>query len=521
MRLPRAGRDSFFSAIGRFRQIFPRVFIPMSSFSELLIDRTRWSSVFYAIAAYLLAAFLFSSVWFFGSWEMWWFWGVLILLCASCAFAGVGAALDICMGSPSRWYPARAIVALLSLVPFLGYGLIRATGESSPGMPIVAMEAERSLLLFATPVFVALLTLVCTNHRMRRIMLWLLLADMVMVGICGVVNHYLTNDMQILWVAANDFHYEGRASAPFYCPNHFSAYLNIGICYLAAICCTPGVKLKTFFLSLVIALLLTAANFYSLSRGGLASLFAGLAVGVPLFALRGHRPLFRFGGTFWGLLIAIGIGCAVRYTNNPLMQRMEKHPLWRAWMTSESHSEFADRFSDCFWYQFDRGTYIDSALRAWRCNPVWGIGPGQHSNRWGQFAATEDGVRPVNGDPKTLKKPRLTNTYYHLYEVHSDWTQLLEEYGVVGFLLFLIAYFTIAAVVFIRQGAVLSYSSSPIMERALPTAALLLLCVYTIHSLFDFSLQIPAIVWTIGFLLSAAVLACSDSAAQAGRGEIS
>ena len=67
----------------------------------------------------------------------------------------------------------------------------------------------------------------------------------------------------------------------------------------------------------------------------------------------------------------------------------------------------------------------------------------------------------------------------------------------------------------------LSYSSSPIMERALPTAALLVLCVYTIHSLFDFSLQIPAIVWTIGFLLSAAVLACSDSTAQAGRGEIS
>lgn len=494
----------------------------MAFFSELLIDRTRWSSVFYAIAAGLLTAFLLTDIWLFGSWEMWWFWGILLVLSAACAFAGIGVALDICMGSPSRRYPVRAIVALLSFVPFLLYGLIRATGESSAGMPIVAMEAERSLLLFGTPIFVALLTLVCTKHRTRRIMLWLLLADMVLVGLCGTINHFLTNDLQILWVAANDFHYEGRASAPLYCPNHFSAYLNIGICYLVAICFTPGVKWKTILTCLFVALLLTAANSFSLSRGGIASLFAGLAIGVPLFALRGRRPLFRIGGTVLGILVAIGVGCAIRYTDNPLMQRMETHPLWKAWKSSKTNSEFAQKFSDAFWYQFDRGTYIDSALRAWRSNPVWGIGPGQHSNRWGQFAATEDGVRPVNGDPRTLKWPRLRNTDYHLYEVHSDWTQLLEEYGVVGLLLFLLAYFTISVTIFIRQGRVLaspSSSSLSIMERTLPTAALLILCVYTIHSIFDFSLQIPAIVWTIGFLFAAAILACPDSALRANAEE--
>ncbi|MBO7223942.1 MAG: O-antigen ligase family protein, partial [Kiritimatiellae bacterium] len=97
----------------------------------------------------------------------------------------------------------------------------------------------------------------------------------------------------------------------------------------------------------------------------------------------------------------------------------------------------AERFHDTFWYGFDRGTYIGAALRAWESSPVLGIGPGQHSSRWGEFAATPDGTR----DP--YKAPRLRNDGYHLYEVHSDWTQLLEEYGIVGVVLFIIPMVTI------------------------------------------------------------------------------
>ncbi|MBQ3811059.1 MAG: O-antigen ligase family protein, partial [Kiritimatiellae bacterium] len=197
---------------------------------------------------------------------------------------------------------------------------------------------------------------------------------------------------------------------------------------------------------------------------------------------------------------------------NPLMNRMKGHPFWTAWERLGTASadggrpasawEFA---KDTFWYRFDRGMYIGAALRAWRSNPVWGIGPGQNQHRWTQFAATEDGVRPEPGHPEKLKRPRLLNDGYHLYEVHSDWTQLLEEYGVVGFALFCVAFLGIAAILCRRQTA-MADSSAPALDRALPLGVLLAGGVLSVQSLFDFSLQMPCIAWLCGFLVASAIL---------------
>ena len=151
------------------------------------------------------------------------------------------------------------------------------------------------------------------------------------------------------------------------------------------------------------------------------------------------------------------------------------------------------------------------ALRGWRSNPVWGIGPGQNAVRSPQFAATEDGVRPEPGRPETLKRPRLANAHFHLYEVHSDWIQLLEEYGAVGFALFCLPFAGVIVLLLLRQGETIRSRSLPALERGLPLGVLFAVGLLSIQSLADFSLQMPAVTWLAGYLVAAALLVAPRS----------
>ncbi|MBQ6102059.1 MAG: O-antigen ligase family protein, partial [Kiritimatiellae bacterium] len=191
---------------------------------------------------------------------------------------------------------------------------------------------------------------------------------------------------------------------------------------------------------------------------------------------------------------------------NPLMNRVAGHALWKAWAGAENGAAFRAKLHDAFWYSFDRGQYIGSALRAWKSNPVWGIGPGQHSNRWAEFEATPDGVRPdPDGPADAFKRPRQRDYSKHLYEVHSDWTQLLEEYGLAGLVLFLLPAGAVMWILADRQRSV-AEGDGPALARALPLGALLYCIVLILHSFGDFSLQMPSIVWLFSFVLSCAVL---------------
>jgi O-antigen ligase len=135
-----------------------------------------------------------------------------------------------------------------------------------------------------------------------------------------------------------------------------------------------------------------------------------------------------------------------------------------------------------------RYNMYSGALRAWReTDPRFGIGPGMHQHLWLHYAASPDGDRARG------IWPSRPNNGYHSYEVHSDWIQLLEEYGVVGFVLFLFAVGALTA--FLRRGF-----RSGIVEPVAFGGILCLVCM-AFHSLGDFNLQMPATTW----LLSAVV----------------
>jgi O-antigen ligase len=125
-----------------------------------------------------------------------------------------------------------------------------------------------------------------------------------------------------------------------------------------------------------------------------------------------------------------------------------------------------------------------------------------HQNLWLHYAASRDGDRAAG------IWPRFRNAKTHSYEVHNDWIQLLEEYGVVGFVLFLVAAFALmtlllrdyAAQARARRRA--DWSDGGGEDFCILLASLLIVVAIGFHSLGDFNLQIPGTNWMFAGILS-------------------
>ena len=543
--------------------------------------------LFHKLAFFCVCGVAILGPWAFSAWEMWWFWPIALLLFAGVLFAGVGSIIEMIINSsygdtaPEVGYfifGKRKLVMLISIIPFIAYAIVRFVFHTDTQHQFVYMDGERSLLLFITPVLLAVtMLLVCTRKRL----VWLcfaILINMFLVAIYSIINHYVTNDTLVLWFEVpRSMWYGGRASGVFFCPNHLSAFMNFGILFTVALLLTPrkkGVDSKQVLwlniLATTVLPFLLWANVLTLSRGGMASLFVALVVGLSIFGFSNVKPLKRIGIILGVIISAVLLLVLIFSTENIIHERCKKHGFYRL-MTEESEQSFGERLHETFWYGFDRGWYIGSALRAWESNPVWGIGPGQHSSRWGEFAATPDGTR------EPFKAPKMRNDGYHLYEVHSDWTQLLEEYGIVGIVLFIIPMLTIFGGLINAKRQALkdlrTHSESHSTRRkyidentsieahhkanddsldenideaaldnneehhhkhhrkhrkteygfatlttpaefkiaaALPLAALLMCICMIFHSIGDFSFQIPTIVWTFAIFIASALMINSE-----------
>ncbi len=543
--------------------------------------------LFHKLAFFCVCGVAILGPWAFSAWEMWWFWPIALLLFAGVLFAGVGSIIEMIINSsygdtaPEVGYfifGKRKLVMLISIIPFIAYAIVRFVFHTDTQHQFVYMDGERSLLLFITPVLLAVtMLLVCTRKRL----VWLcfaILINMFLVAIYSIINHYVTNDTLVLWFEVpRSMWYGGRATGVFFCPNHLSAFMNFGILFTVALLLTPrkkGVDLKqVLWLNILAATVLPFllwANVLTLSRGGMASLFVALVVGLSIFGFSNVKPLKRIGIILGVIISAVLLLVLIFSTENIIHERCKKHGFYKL-MTEESEQSFGERLHETFWYGFDRGWYIGSALRAWESNPVWGIGPGQHSSRWGEFAATPDGTR------EPFKAPKMRNDGYHLYEVHSDWTQLLEEYGIVGIVLFIIPMLTIFGGLINAKRQALkdlrTHSESHSTRRkyidentsieahhkanddsldgnideaaldnneehhhkhhrkhrkteygfatlttpaefkiaaALPLAALLMCICMIFHSIGDFSFQIPTIVWTFAIFIASALMINSE-----------
>lgn len=473
---------------------------------------SRLSNGLSNISYLLLAVTVLAAPWFFGAWERWWFWPFALVLFVSSALFGIRMLLyaggeDTALAIPrrdddseGRTSPHRRL--LLACVPFLLYALVRALQAD------VAMDAERSFLLFFTGFLVGVQVIYGLGTERRRTLFALLMADLVLLGLYGVVNHYVTGSRVVLWAPAYD-QYLGRATGSYFCPDHFAGIMEFALAFGIAYALSRQTPLlqKPWYVAIVGLAL--AGVVLSRSRGA----------GITVVAVFGATIIWGFSqwprGLAWWHRISVTAALAILLVlawnvGGGYTERFVRYFVSGPSDTEEvALQERADAFGQRM-LRTSRGRMVAGALRAWQSAPVFGIGPGMHQNRWPDFAPSNDGDREAG------KRPTLINEYFHSYEVHSDWVQLLEEYGAVGFVLFLLP----AGMAFFQLQRGLRRESARWQrhhgrtpresDHALVLGGLLLMVTMGVHSLGDFNLQMPATVWMFSALLAIALAATLD-----------
>lgn len=429
--------------------------------------------------------------WFFGAWEMWWFWPFAAVI----ALAIMGAGLQLALAGGKIATPEalirRAVILAVLALPFFAYAIIR--GYMSP----VYMSAERSVLLHLTGIAVAAMTVFCLAPAQQRALFGLLFSSLTVMALYGVINHIAFGSRWVLWVPRYE-QYAGRATGPYFCPDHFAGAMELLFCMSAGVLLDrTRRKAMPRWLAVLTGALAVAGIVLSQSRGaGLTLIVLGGSFLLWGF-LQWPRPVrwyWRLVTTSGGLLLLL----AGLFAFPAYKERYVTYAGLHQGPSVEGQSVIADVIEKL--KRDSRGRMYGGAWRTWQSAPWMGVGPGMHQHLWPRFAATRDGNREQG------IWPTQANEYFHSYEVHNDWLQLLEEYGIVGMLLFLIP---LTALVLqlrwrcqaeSRRWRDLSHAPSDGGYAYVLSGGLALVAM-SFHSLGDFNLQMPGTVWILAVLL--------------------
>ncbi len=436
----------------------------------------RFDAIITEILFGLIALVAIGSTWLFGAWENWWFWPFITLIFTASVCFSIRLMMSARLGTARLNISTIAYSLVAAWFPFLIYALLRAIQTDVP------MDAERSFLLQFTPFLLGLMVAVGVPEVRQRWLATGIAINLALIALYGIASHILCGNAKVLWADGYPQYQMGyyRATGTYFCPDHFSGLMEIALAMGLALTLVKSSSRLQKLSGTGLSILALCGIFLSRSRGG------GIVAGIVIIAAvwlctMSWKKQARWLGRGGGLILVIASIVTVTAVGGHYVKRFKEYP-W-------------DRLQHSDRYQMSA-----AALRAWHSAPWFGIGPGMHQNLWPHFAATSDGDRT-----KGIWPTHVNNTY-HSYEAHDDWAQLLEEYGVVGFLLFLGAIGTAIWAIF-RRWKRWAYNLS--LEKSTdikPGAAWLLPCILlaalamAIHSFGDFNLQIPGTTWLIGIL---------------------
>jgi len=434
------------------------------------------------------------SPWLFAAWEMWFFWPFVALIFLSLLFFSLKLVLSARSSEPGNGGGKLKLAVVLSWLILLVYALLRFIQAD------VYMDAERSFLLFLTP-FLLGVQIVFGFDRNQSKMLWkIILVNLCILGLYGVINHLGWRSTHVLWRPGYaQYVAESRATGSYFCPDHFAGIMELALSLALGVLLARGEDVKQKIFSLMIAVVSLLGIMLSKSRGG------GLTVvtlGVVVLAI-GFMQWPVIVRWYWRATIAGLAGLILiafcRYESS-YMIRFKEHFGWsqlRGKPASEIVAGVKSRLvASC------RGQMYSGALRAWKDKPILGIGPGMHQNLWPHYAPSPDGNRELG------IWPSFPNYEFHSYEVHSDWIQLLEEYGVVGLVLFILPFLATLFVLFKGMMAEtadrqrLNWMETGNDRYASILGAILSLAALAFHSFGDFNLQLPATVWLMAAIVA-------------------
>jgi O-antigen ligase len=440
--------------------------------------------------------------WFFGAWEMWWFWPFTTFIFVAAFFCALRLLLHSCVGhracETSKEIASPVQMRLLyCAVPFLVYAFVRSV--QAP----VYMDAERSFLLFLTPWLLAAVLLCGVSGRQRRILFWLVVANVVFLGLYGICNHLITGSKRVLWAEGYSQYYnDGRATGSFFCPDHYAGAMELGICLGLGLLLGGGVRSRNRVAGIIIIVIGIVGVTMSKSRG------AGLT-GVVIFiatAIWGMTYLPRAARWWWRASVCSLLAMAVLLVVGFSGDYVTRFAGYFGWNTARQRTpQEAIAVMSKHVTKHSRYHMFNSAIRAWQTERWIGIGPGMHKNLWPHFAPSSDGNRDAG------VWPTFANNHYVSNEVHNDWLELLEEFGIAGVVLFLVPFAAVCAALFgaLRHDTRRDYIRTSrdaygreTIDDAMLLGGFLAMIAMSFHSLGDFNLQIPGVNWLFGAIIA-------------------
>jgi hypothetical protein len=440
------------------------------------------------------------SPWLFAAWEMWLFWPFVALIFCSTFFFSLQLLTKTSVinnETETNNHCGNAFLkmaVIVSFIFFLVYAVVRFLQSD------VFMDAERSFLLFFTPFLLGIQIIFGFNRKQHKILYTFILLDLLLLGLYGIVNHLGWKSSHVLWRPGYpQYLQEARATGTYFCPDHFSGIMEIAICLAFGIILSRGEKIRHKIFAGLILLIGFAGVLLSKSRGGGMTV---LTVGIVVMVIGFFQwpVIIRW---YWRAVVG-GIAVLMLLVfcqyESSYMLRFKEHFGWSQLHdkpVKEMVSGIKSRLiTSC------RGQMISAALRGWKEKPVFGIGPGMHQNLWPHIAPSPDGNRELG------VWPTFPNNDFHSYEVHSDWIQLLEEYGIIGMILFLVS-FSLVLVVFFTgiHNEIVERRKWDWRETGNDSYSLILGGIFActamaFHSLGDFNLQMPATVWLMAAIVA-------------------
>jgi O-antigen ligase len=428
----------------------------------------QFSFIFTAIA-------IFGGPWIFGAWAFWWFWPF-----AACIFLGFAFfCLRLCYGRHEllRESPADARLMwtlIAGCVPFLLYALIRFLQTE------VYMSAERSFLLILLPFLIGVQIVYGFSGRQVRALHLGLLLNLAVQGVYGLVNHALNGSRVVLWRDGFiQYWRDDRASGSYFCPDHFAGAMEFAMALGLGVAFARSTRTVPRLAALALCAVAVWCVIWSKSRGGGITI-AGMILFAIMIGLVQWPRILRWSMRVVLLVALVGGVAAFLKSEHPYVERFKRYPY-----TELEHSH--------------RVNMIMSAVRAWKQKPVFGVGAGMHEHYWLRTGPSPDGDRAAG------RWPTRPNFHLFSYKVHSDWVQLLEEYGIVGFVLFGVAASGVLGLLGLGYFREAPSTGPPSRRFQWVLGALFAICAMTIHSVGDFNLQIPANGWMFGAILGIGV----------------
>ncbi|MFU8780046.1 MAG: O-antigen ligase family protein [Kiritimatiellia bacterium] len=426
--------------------------------------------------------------WFFGTWEMWWFWPFSAVLAGGMVFGG--ASLFLRDGN----FPARVLLSMGLCVPFLVYLLVRWWVSDA-----VFLDAERSVLLHITGVWVGVMSACFVRERHVSVLFGCLYVSLLCMAAYGIVNHVVAGSRLVLWAPRFE-QYAGRATGPYFCPDHFAGAMELLICMGLGLLldrASCGAR-RLFGISGIVLGFIGAVMTLSRGSGMTLAVICGLVVVFGFYQWpKPVRHAWRVVCCMLGLMLLLG---GFLLAQNYRHRFVTYGGLDRVAASADEPvgAQIIEKLR-----RTSRGRMFAGAWRSWQTAPWFGVGPGMHRHMWPAFAASADGDRAAG------VWPTLLNDDFHSYEVHNDWLELLQEHGLVGIGLFLLACAGVVSIYvrsFVRIGRDWSwhefaYMDAPPAGYYLLLSGMLAMGAMMFHSLGDFNLQMPGTVWMLSVLV--------------------